>query len=349
MAEGRTPVARNGLPHFCSAPTLFALMLMVEVVALVIVLVPEAEPRPWLPRLALASLYVQWLALLNAVVLCLLGESLKRVGTLPAAAIAWLASVLVTALASAVVARMDQALGTGLTVPAGLTARFVASNAAIAGLIAAALLRHFYVREQWRERVAAAARAQVEALQARIRPHFLFNSMNAIASLIRSRPREAEQAVLDLCDLFRAALGPQGSRGTLGEELELLERFLAIERLRLGERLAVELDIAADLPRDFAVPRLLLQPLVENAVIHGIQGRAEGGTLRLVARPLGEGVEVVVENPLPPAPAQPGHGMALDNVRSRIAWHFGEHAALVTMAAGDRYQVTLHLPGRMVE
>jgi two-component system sensor histidine kinase AlgZ len=331
------------LPQFCSAPTLFAVMIVAELVALVIVLAPEMNPRPWLPRLGVVSVYVQWLALLNAVVLCSLRGPLEQLRLRAGFVLAWVVSLLVTALASAVVYQMDQALGLHLGAPAGSGRRFVFDNAAICALIAAALLRYLFVLEQWRERVRAASKAQVDALQARIRPHFLFNSMNTIASLIRTRPAEAERTVEDLADLFRAALGADDAPGTLGEELELVTRYLHIERLRLGERLQVEIDVA-DLPRDFIVPRLLLQPLVENAVYHGIQPRADGGTVSVTGRRLPDAIEIVVRNPMPPDAPVRRNGVALANIRARIEYHFGARGELRVEPGPQTYTVNVRLP-----
>lgn len=333
------------MPAFCSAPTLFVLMLVGELVALVIVLAPQDSPREWLPRLGTTSVYVQWLALLNAVVLCSLREPLQRRATFAGFVLAWSVAVATTALASWVVCRIDQALGFGLTVPAAESARFVFANAAICALIAAALLRYLFVLERWRERVHAAAKAQVEALQARIRPHFLFNSMNTIAGLIRARPADAERTVEDLAELFRAALGPDDAPATLGEELDLIDRYLDIERLRLGERLHLDIDVAA-LPRDLPLPRLLLQPLVENAVYHGIQPRPEGGTLSIHGRRDGDIVEIVFTNPLA-AGAGAGarrNGVALANVRARIGYHFGARGELRVEPQADRFVVRVRLP-----
>jgi two-component system sensor histidine kinase AlgZ len=236
------------------------------------VLVPDAAARGWLPRLGVLSVYVQWLALLNAVVLCSMRAFLQGLPERAGFVTAWAIGVAVTALGSAVVLRLDQALDLRLTAPVGEGVRFVVVNAAICALIAAALLRYLFVLERWRERVRAAAKAQVDALQARIRPHFLFNSMNTIASLVRTRPADAERTVEDLSELFRAALGADDGHGTLGDELDLVGRYLDIERLRLGDRLRVEIDVDGA-PRTFRLPRLLLQPLVENAIYHGIQPR----------------------------------------------------------------------------
>lgn len=337
---------RRWLPEFCSLPTLFAVMIVAELVALVVVFAPDPHARPWLPRLGVASVYVQWLALLNAVVLCSSRQALERLSARGGFIAAWVLCVIVTALGATVVCRMDQALELGLSVSLSETWRFVAGNALIAALIAAALLRYLYVLELWKERVEAASKAQVEALQARIRPHFLFNSMNTIASLIRTRPAEAEQTVEDLADLFRAALG-RGDGGTLGEELDLMEHYLRIEKLRLGDRLRIDMR-ADELPRDLPVPRLLLQPLVENAIYHGIQPRADGGTVHVAGRRLPGKVEITIRNPLPPDAAPARNGIALANVRARIEYHFGKRGELAVEPGGSEYAVTVRLPDASV-
>jgi two-component system, LytTR family, sensor histidine kinase AlgZ len=340
MAEAKT---HRWLPQFCSLPTLFAVMIVAEIVALVVVLAPDMHARPWLPRLGVASVYVEWLALLNAVVLCSMRQPLERLPVRTGFVLAWLLCVVVTALGAAVICRMDQALGLGLSVREGETVRFVAGNAAIAALIAAALLRYLFVLELWQERVEAASKAQVDALQARIRPHFLFNSMNTIASLIRTRPAEAEQTVEDLSELFRAALGTSEKPGTLGEELDLMDDYLRIEKLRLGDRLGIEIDMR-DLPRDMPLPRLLLQPLVENAIYHGIQPRLDGGTVRIAGRHSGGRVEITIKNPVPPDAAPRRNGHALQNIRARIEYHFGKRGELSVEPGGGEYAVTVRLP-----
>src|SRR5690606_35053040 len=157
--------------------------------------------------------------------------------------------------------RLDRELGLDMTVAEGFGLRFALSCTAIAALLAAALLRYFYIQQQWTSQVFAHARAEVQALQARMRPHFLFNSMNSIASLVRRDPDTAQRAVEDLADLFRAALGAGQGDSTLQEELSLLRRYLAIEALRLGERLRVDWQLEDELPLDLSLPRLLLQPL----------------------------------------------------------------------------------------
>lgn len=320
-------------------------MVVAQLVALIVVLAPDAQLRPVLPRLGVVSVFVQWQALLAVAVLCSLRGFLQGLPARLAPLVAWLLAVTVNALGAAVVASMDQALLLGLTVPAGQTARFIFTNAVLSALISAALLRYLYVLERWREGVNAAAKAQVQALQARIRPHFLFNSMNTIISLVRSEPELAERTVEDLSDLFRAALGDDSRRWTLGEELELVEHYLRIEKLRLGERLIVDMD-TTQLPADLAMPRLLLQPLVENAVYHGIEPLAAGGTVRIHGHVADGRVHITISNPYVAATRGDGNRHALANVRARIDYHFGNAGTLVAGPTDDHFTVRLVWPCR---
>ncbi|HZP65802.1 MAG TPA: sensor histidine kinase [Rudaea sp.] len=341
-AESQSP---NWLPDFCSLPVIFAVAVVAELLVLVVLIAPSDESRPLLPRLATASVFVQWLALLCTVCLCKLRPQLERLTPALGVLTAYLLMLVITALGSALVFGIDQQLGLGLTLPAEFEWRFVVRNVALCALIGAALLRYFYVFEQWRARVRAEAKARFDALQARIRPHFLFNSMNTIASLIPLRPQDAERAVEDLSDLFRAALGGEAAQSTLGAELALVERYLGIERLRLGERLGIDFDTAG-VPADLPVPALILQPLIENAVYHGIQQLPEGGTVTVRARVSEQTVEIVIRNPRPRAAErrETGHGMALANTRARIEYHFGRRGGLDVDAAEESFTCTVRLP-----
>ena len=333
------------LPDFCSAQVLFAVMVVAELLVFVVLIAPSDETRPFLPRLTTTSLFVQWLALLCSVCLCKLRPQLEKFTPWVGMATAYGLMLLVTLLGSLLVFWIDQALNLGLTLPAEFGARFVGRNTMLCALIGAALLRYFYVFEQWRARVRAEAKARFDALQARIRPHFLFNSMNTIASLIPLRPNEAERAIENLADLFRAALGNDSAQSTLGEELELVRRYLDIEKLRLGERLHIEWDIDA-LPLSQPVPSLLLQPLIENAVYHGIQQLPEGGTVTIRGlRAVGQ-IEIVIHNPRPAESARLAgrHGMALANTRARIEYHFGRRGALDVDAGADYFACTVKMP-----
>lgn len=341
----RLPSTDQWLPQFCQIPTLFATMLLAQLVVLIAVLTPSGGDMPMWQSLFVATAFAQWIALSNAAALCLLRPLLLR--TTPALALA-----LVLALVSASVYAMawigytvDRGLELGLT-PAWLELpRFLGGTVAMAVLILVAGLRYGYVHEQWRRQVQAQARAEVAALTARIRPHFLFNSMNTIASLVRDDPDTAETVVLDLAELFRSALAAGEQSQTLERELELCQRYLAIEQLRLGPRLRVLWDVD-QAPLDLLVPPLLLQPLVENAVYHGIQPLPQGGEVHVRAECSPLQLKLRVDNPCPPSPPArgAGHGMALDNVRQRLKLAFGPAARLEVESAAGYYAVTLHLP-----
>jgi two-component system sensor histidine kinase AlgZ len=217
----------------------------------------------------------------------------------------------------------------------------------LCALLTAFLLAHFF----WRRRAYSPALtdARLQALQARIRPHFLFNSLNAVLSLIRSDPKRAEETLEDLAELFRALMQDNRQLSTLAEELALCRQYLNLEQLRLGERLRIEWDIAT-MPEDALVPQLLLQPLVENAIFHGIEPGMEPGTVRIsIARDRNE-VRLLLTNPYhPDYQHRAGNRMALANIRERLALHFDVEASLATEVVGDRFEIRMVLPYRRKE
>ena len=218
-------------------------------------------------------------------------------------------------------------------------------NLLIAAIVGALTLRYFYVADEWRRSVELEARARIRALQARIRPHFLFNSMNTIAALTRSDPARAEEAIEDLADLFRFNLRDAQGQISLRQELEVARIYQRIEQLRLGERLQVRWKVA-DLPARALMPSLLLQPLLENAIGHGVERLPEGGTVTVQGRTIGETVEIEVSNPVPlePRPARSGHRIALDNIRQRLELAYPGRSAIEVDDGGDTFRVRLRFP-----
>jgi two-component system sensor histidine kinase AlgZ len=225
-----------------------------------------------------------------------------------------------------------------------LTPFGLARAATLSALLTALLLAYFF----WRRRAysPALADARLQALQARIRPHFLFNSINAVLSLIRSDPKRAEAALEDLAELFRALMQDNRRLSTLADELALCRQYLNLEQLRLGARLRVDWDIAT-MPGDALVPQLLLQPLVENAIYHGIEPGMEPGTVRIhIARDQNQ-VRLLLANPYhPDYQHRSGNRMALANIRERLALHFDVEASLAAQVAGDRFEIRIVLPYR---
>ncbi len=320
------------------------IVLGAELVALVVVLAPTSEYEGgfW-RRLGPVSLYVQWLALSCAVILCSLRTAILRLPTLLGGWLSWSLCVVVCAACALGVSALDPALGWTPTMPAGPMA-FVFNSTALAGLVAAAGLRYAFVHTQWRLQVEAKARAEADALQARIRPHFLFNSLNTIAALIDSAPQAAEEATLDLADLFRASLKAGEDLIDIDQELELTRRYLSIEGLRLGDRLQLDWQVAA--PDRLRIPPLIVQPLVENAIYHGVQQLVAGGRISVYSRQDGEQWHLQVRNDAPAAEADhhQGMGMAQDYIRARLRQCFGDRADLVVERGADYYQAQLRLP-----
>ena len=217
----------------------------------------------------------------------------------------------------------------------------------LSALLTAVLIAYFF----WRRRAYSPAlvEARLQALQARIQPHFLFNSINAVLSLIRSEPKRAEAALEDLAELFRALMQDNRRLSTLADEVALCRQYLNLEQLRLGERLQLDWDIDA-MPRDALVPQLLLQPLVENAIYHGIEPGLAPGPVRIrIARDKDQ-VRLVLANPYHPDYQQrAGNRMALANIRERLALHFDVDARLETEVVGDKFEIRIVLPYRRDE
>lgn len=210
-------------------------------------------------------------------------------------------------------------------------------------LIAVEASREAEAREA--EARALARESELRALKAQVNPHFLFNSLNSISALTSSDPARARQMCVLLAEFLRRTLGLGDKTSVpLAEELALVRSFLAVEQVRFGARLSVE-EMIEEECQPLLVPPLLLQPLIENAVTHGIANLPEGGWIRLEARRSGAGLSILVENAIDPeAPARRTNGLGLPNVRRRLEARYGDEASLEAGAAGDRYRVRIHLP-----
>ncbi len=317
----------------------FAVVVSAELLAIVLTLGASPGAGSFWTELSQRSLYIQWVALTVSALYCGLRKPLGRLSHTAAGVSAWVLILLVTLVVFAAAGRL------GLpSAPASLVE--LVNHLAIAGIVGAVLLRYLYEQHRERQRELAESQARLQALQARIRPHFLFNSMNTIASLTRVDPELAEQVVEDLSDLFRATLSDAGEMSDLGRELELARGYLRIEGQRLGQRLRVRWDIDG-LPVETRLPALLLQPLLENAVYHGIEPATEGGEISISGRCRAGVISLAVRNSLPAGPgraARPGNQMAQQNVRERLDAAFGDRAGMVVGRVDGRYQVRVHFP-----
>jgi two-component system sensor histidine kinase AlgZ len=222
---------------------------------------------------------------------------------------------------------------------------FLLRTFAISAIVIALAMRYLYVSSEWRRSIVLEAQSRISALQALIRPHFLFNSMNTIASLTRTNPAQAEEAVEDLADLLRANLAGPRTRTTLKEELEVAKIYQRIEKLRLGDRLNVRWDVA-DLPMRALIPSLTIQPLLENAIFHGIELLPEGGEVLIRGARKDDNLEITISNPVAreSRPEKDGNKMALANIRQRFELAYGGEASVEVGETGDLYIVHLRFP-----
>ncbi len=344
----RTRQQADRLPFHCQPAELFAAAVVAELVVLVIHLHGMQGRGPSMAGFDLVwfsqiSLFAQWIVLLAGLLICWMRPWLLRLpGSLPAI-LAFQVAPLVTALSTQMLFLLDQQLQLGLARRLPDPGRLTTVNTLTVLLVSAAFFRYLYLRADWQARIQAEARARFHALQARIRPHFLFNSINTVASLIPVDGEKAEETLLDLAELFRAALREDRQVHTLAEEWQLVQHYLRIEKLRLGDRLQVEAHIEED-SLACRLPALILQPLVENALYHGIETRPQGGTIHIRAHCEQKALRLEVENPAD-GPASPtGLGMAQENIRQRLQLYFQGGARMETKENEGRYRVTLWLP-----
>jgi len=219
-------------------------------------------------------------------------------------------------------------------------------NLSVGAILVGLALRYFYLQYESELMLKVQAQARLQALQARIRPHFLFNSMNTIASLTHDQPDLAERAIENLSDLFRASLSAEASI-SLQQELELTRSYVDLESLRLGNRLEVNWHIP-EIEPVLNLPALTLQPLMENAIYHGVEPLPEGGVIDLTITSQEDFVAISISNPLLAdynGGIRKGNQMAVENIRERLAIAFAGEASMEQSETDTRYTVTLKIPG----
>lgn len=344
------------IPDLCAIQSVFFLVLVSELMSIVLVLASGSLKWFDWQRLALVSLFVQWVALSSAALLCQARPYLRLMSNHWAAIIGYgiiLCDVTVfSALSQWVMG--NPKLHSHYDGVFELMIAFdwvdIGRNVIIAAIIAGLVLRYFYLQDQLAAKLRSELTHRLQALQSRIRPHFLFNSMNIIASLIETDPKMAENVVEDLSELFRASLNEIGNQVPFKQEVALCERYMRIEKLRLGRRLEVEWDVG-QVSEEIHIPLLTMQPLLENAIYHGIQPMPDGGKIIVKAwQELGF-LLFSVENPVPTQAAlrastikHKGNRMALDNTRHRLNALYGDKAALTVEEKDNKYTVRVSYP-----
>lgn len=342
------------LPDLCGSQSVFLLVLVAELFAFVLTISASSglQAFDW-NALALISVQIQWVVVVSAIALCRLRFWLRRQSHWRAGCVSY-ALVLGITLVLAIMGQwIIYGLG-GVPAQAGLMGGIdgwqLLNTMVIAAIMAGILLRYLYLQQQLRNQQEAEMQARIQALQSRIRPHFLFNSMNSIASLIATEPDTAERVVEDLSELFRASLA-EPSLIPLERELALCKHYLDIEQLRLGNRLKVDWQLGECRP-DLKIPSLMLQPLIENAIFHGIEPMPRGGTIAIRVSQNDKHLSIVISNPYllvkktqVGTEIAPRHNrMALDNIRRRLKAHFGAAARLSSSAENGVFTTYIFCP-----
>src|SRR5260221_3813917 len=333
MASIRQDVSADFLPDFRNLGVVARTLVGVNGLALAVALMSSRDLTQAAERFMQSAILVEPLLIASVSALFILSAALARL-------LYWAGCTAVIVLVLVLAAGDHAALLWIVGEPPADLWRMLALSA----LTAACLLAYF--RLLIRAYSPALAEARLQALQARIRPHFLFNSLNAVLSLMRRDPRRAERALENLAVLFRTLMTDARRFVRLTDEIALLERYAEIEQLRLGDRLHVtwELDSA---PSDALLPPLVLQPLLENAVYHGVEPGAGSGEILVHIERRGDRVLARIENPRVEEPSHhAGNRMALDNIRERLALFFDAEARIETSVSGDRYRVEIEMPYR---
>lgn len=334
------------LPNFCDSQVLLVVLLVAEALAIVLTLVQAPALTGIWVSLGKTSSFILVIALIDVAVLCFFNKHLQNLTIIYRSLLLYLVLQLVTACVTILTEVALLTPGSYLAGESMLTQALI-RNLSISLIVTGVMLRYFYVHHQNSLRQRGEALARIQALQARIRPHFLFNSLNTVASLVHQNPDKAEEAILDLAELFRSTL-TKTSNIALSDEIDIVNRYLHIEQLRLGDRLQVKSEIS-DAALNVFVPALLIQPLVENAVYHGIEPLPAGGTISITAHCNQNRLVIEISNPIDLKSInrrQSGNQLALDNIRQRLALAYTDLAKMELSGSDSVFCVTLNLPIR---
>lgn len=330
----------NPLDTLWQAPSMLSVVFIGEAVAALLALAPGFVGDRWV-YFGLASLMVQWIILLTLGLLFVLRN---RLGSMKPLQVSWIALGILVTSAGIVSYGAWELMGLGFTQPDVSLPVFLIKVLAITLLVGMLSLAAFQNHWQARQLAVKAKQAELEALTARIRPHFLFNTLNAGASLVHGRPEEAERLLLNLADLFRAALSGQ-QEISLEDEMALAKGYVEIESLRFADRLNIHWDLPSPLP-DILVPALSIQPLIENAIKHGMEPSSVRVNVEIIVKLESDTVSISVLNDMPKNKPTivSGHQVGLLSSRERIRALSHGRAELNTRIENDRFIAVINLP-----
>lgn len=338
------------MPMFCRPQVVLRVMVLAQAVAILLSLAPHSLTDFW-PRLGFTSLFVHWVALVTLALLCWCRQRLVRFSAIQLAVLTICTLLVISTLLA--VFSFYSLVSTTVEPSSGAFWSFLLRIWAMTLLVGVMVMQLFGFYIEQSERLAAQSRSELDALQARIQPHFLFNSLNTAAELTQQDPVAAETALLNLASLFRAAMAA-GQQVSLAQELQLSQQYLALEQWRLADKLTMDWQLPAVIPT-LNLPALTLQPLFENAIRHGVEKLRAPSTIRVELYQSTSNVTFLLTNPIPQQLANEAdsasnwthlhsNGIALANIRRRLQLQFGESAQLSTHQSHDEFRVKMVLP-----
>jgi two-component system sensor histidine kinase AlgZ len=343
----KTSSSQPSIPNFASFGTAIRIIFIAELIALIITVGRNQifDEQAW-TDFNLLSAFALTISFGSIVALTLASPLLKRLSAGAGVIIAFLLMLLVTVIGIEFIIFALFDLGLINERWPEWRVSLVARSLIIVALISLPALRYLYLAYRLESDEKTKQEAQMQALQSRIRPHFLFNSLNSVASLTRSDPEKAEAVLHDIADLFRVLLADARKLVPISAEREISRQYLEVEKIRLGDRLKVKWNVS-NVPRSALIPALILQPLLENAIYHGIEPRFAGGTLTIDLWTEGKILNAMISNPLPENPGVShgkGNKIAQDNIRQRLQTQFGNNASMQSFQEGGQYHVKLKMP-----
>lgn len=336
------------LPDFGSFSLAIRFIFLAEMIAIIITIGrnPVFDEQAW-QDLNLLSAFAISISLCAVVILKLAAPLLRRTSVAFGSVLVVLLLLIITAIGTdgMIFALHDLGLISERWPP--WRESLIIRSLLVALIIGVLGVRYFIAQHKAEVEVRAQQEARMQALQSRIRPHFLFNSLNSVASLTRSNPEKGEAVLHDLADLFRVLLADARKLVPISAEREISRQYLEIEKIRLGDRLHVHWNMSPHIPRSALIPALTLQPLLENAIYHGIEPRFAGGAIKIDMWAEGEILNILISNPLPDVRENrrgKGNKLAQENTRQRLTTQFGAAASLQAFEEGGQYHVKIKMP-----
>ncbi len=349
-SKEKTPEEMAGfLPNFCKGDMLISIVIIAELLALVVTLVTRRFTLNIFWDLLLISIFVQWIALSSAVILCAARNRLNQMPRHLSLGAAYLMLLTITFVVSEVSVWLLFAIDQLPSPRPEWYGYFHVQNLSVSLVVNALALRYLLGIHELQQRTVSEERARMHALKSRIRPHFVFNSLNIIASLTRNSPSKAEHAIEVMADLFRIMLSENENLVPVYKEVEIAQKYIALEQLRLDNRLMVNWD-SGKFPRRANIPVLTLQPLLENAIRFGIEPTPEGGIIDVRLWEEDEEIHITVSNPLPKKRKsrqdEDLSGQALNDIQQRLKTHYGDSASVTKQEGNEKFVVSVILPIR---